>query len=64
MNNKYYNNYNSHFKMKILNYNINVINIILIYILLITKQLQNVMKNIMIIKFNKILIDNNIFKIF
>jgi len=37
MNNKYYNNYNNLFKMKIFNYNINVINIILIYILLIIK---------------------------
>lgn len=64
MNNKYYNNYNNLFKMKIFNYNINVINIILIYILLIIKQLLNVMKIIIINNKNKIIKDNNILKIY
>ncbi len=64
MNNKFYNNYNKYFKMKIFNYNINVINIILICILLIIKLQQNVMSNTIKNNYKKILIDNNIYKIF
>ena len=59
MNNKLYNKYIKLLKMKIFFYNINVNNILLIFILLIIIQLLNVMNYIIINNYNKINKDNN-----